>query len=185
VRFLVEIFWALLLVGVPVCAFTVALVFWVLKGTHFKKSLDPIALRRDINALTQSKKKKKKDKDADKEEAKTLHPLQKKWSKFGGGFYGIVAFFTYIVVEMIEIITSIANIGGFISFIKQLNFDVIVQMFVQALMNFVTAIAWPAYWLKRIDTDQVWIWFLMAYAGYWVGLRLVEKLIQRRSHLVT
>ena len=136
-------------------------------------------------AVTKRNKKNKKNKDADKEEKKALHPLQKKWTKFGGGFYGIVAFFTYIVVEVIEIIDMIANFGGFFDFIKQLNFDVIIHMFVQALMNFVTAIAWPAYWLNRIDTDQVWVWFLMAYAGYWAGLKLVEKLIQRRSHLVT
>ena len=182
-RFLIEVFWASLLVGLPIGAFTMALVYWVLRGTHSRESLDSGALRREIMAVTQ-RKKKKKNKDADKEANKTLHPLQKKWTKFGGGFYGIVAFFTYIVVEVIEIIDMIANFGGFIDFIKQLDFNVIVQMFIEALMNFITAIAWPAYWLKRIDTNQVWIWFLMAYAGYWVGLKLVEKLIQRRSHPV-
>ena len=175
----------MLLVGLPIGAFTMALVYWVLRGTHSRKSLDSGALRREIMAVTQRKKKKKKDKDADKEEDKASHPLQKKWTKFGGGFYGIVAFFTYIVVEVIEIIDMIANFGGLIDFIKQLDFNVIVQMFVQALMNFITAIAWPAYWLRRIDTNQVWIWFLMAYAGYWVGLKLVEKLIQHRSQAVT
>jgi len=185
VRFFIEVFWAMLLVGLPIGAFTMALVYWVLRGTHSRKSLDSGALRREIMAVTQRKKKKKKDKDADKEEDKASHPLQKKWTKFGGGFYGIVAFFTYIVVEVIEIIDMIANFGGFIDFIKQLDFNVIVQMFVQALMNFITAIAWPAYWLRRIDTNQVWIWFLMAYAGYWVGLKLVEKLIQHRSQAVT
>ncbi len=45
-------------------------------------------------------------------------------------------------------------------------------------MNFVTAIVWPVYWMKRIDTGQVWIWFVMAYAGYWVGLKLAQALIQ-------
>ena len=181
--FVIEVFWALLMVGVPIGVFTLALVWWALQGRDFKESSDTDALRREIKALSQKRKKKsKKDK---KEEAVNLHPLQKKWTKFGGGFYGIVAFFTYIVVEVIEIIDMIANFGGFIDFIKQLDFNVIVQMFVQALMNFITAIAWPAYWLRRIDTNQVWIWFLMAYAGYWVGLKLVEKLIQHRSQAVT
>lgn len=183
--FLIEVFWALLLVGVPVGAFTMALVYWVLKGTHARQSVEPDALRREIMAVTQSNKKRKKNKEAGKDGERALHPLQKKWAKFGGGFYGIVAFFTYIVVEVIEIITMITKFGGFIDFIKQLDFNVIIHMFVQALMNFITAIAWPAYWLKRIDTDYVWIWFLMAYAGYWAGLKLVEKLIQRRSHLAT
>lgn len=183
--FIIEVFWALLMVGIPICAFTTALVYWVLKGTHSKGSLDSDALRRDIAAMTKGNKKNKKDKEAEKERKKNLHPLQKKWGKFGGGFYGIVAFFTYIVVEVIEIITVISDFGGFIDFIKQLNINVIVEMFVQALMNFITAITWPAYWMKRIETDQVWIWFLMAYAGYWAGLKLVEILIQNRSQPVT
>ena len=46
----------------------------------------------------------------------SLHPLQKKWAKFGGGFYGIVAFFTYIVVEVIEIITTISNLAVLLIF---------------------------------------------------------------------
>ncbi len=46
-------------------------------------------------------------------------------------------------MEVLEIITMISNFGGFIDFIKQLDFDVIVQMFVQAIMNFVTAMVWP------------------------------------------
>jgi len=189
VRFLIEVFWASLMVGLPIAAFTMALVYWLLKGDRSRESLDSDALKRQIKAITQRNKKNKKGKGGEKETVKeaekNLHPLQKKWAKFGGGFYGIVAFFTYIVVEVIEIITMIANFGGFIDFIKQLDFGVIIHMFVEAIMNFVAAIAWPAYWMNRIDVDQVWIWFLMAYAGYWVGLKLVEKLMQRRSHPVT
>lgn len=181
--FVIEVFWALLMVGVPIGVFTLALVWWALQGRDFKESSDTDALRREIKAMSQSRKKKsKKDK---KEAAVSLHPLQKKWAKFGGGFYGIVAFFTYIVVEVLEIITTISNFGGFIDFIKQLDIDIIIQMFVHALMNFITAMIWPVYWMKRIDTDQVWVWFVMAYAGYWVGLRLAQILLQRRSQVVT
>ena len=185
--FLIEFFWALLMVGVPIGVFTLALVWWALKGGHFKESSDVDALKREIKAMSQGSKKgsKKKTRAEKKEESRKLHPLQRKWAKFGGGFYGIVAFFTYIVVEVLEIISMISNFGGFFDFLKQLNFDVIVQMFVQALMNFVTAMAWPAYWINRIDTNQVWIWFLMAYAGYWAGLKLAQTLIQRRSQVVT
>jgi hypothetical protein len=187
VGFLIEIFWALLMVGVPIGVFTLALVWWALQGGHFKESSDVDALKREIKAMSKGSKKgsKKKTRAEKKEESRKLHPLQRKWAKFGGGFYGIVAFFTYIVVEVLEIISMIMNFGGFFDFLKQLNFDVIVEMFVQALMNFITAMVWPAYWINRIDTDQVWIWFVMAYAGYWVGLKLAQTLIQRRSQVVT
>jgi len=184
VEFLTEIFWALLMVGVPVGIFTLALVWWVLQRGHLKGSLDSAALKQEIIAMSQSKKKNKnKNKNKEegsKEETKELHPLQKKWAKFGGGFYGIVALFTYIVVEVTEIFTMISKFGGLIDFIKQLSLNVIIDMAVEALMNFVTAISWPVYWMSRIDTGQVWIWFLMAYAGYWAGLKVAQVLVERR-----
>lgn len=179
VDFLIEVVWASLLVGVPIGLFTLALVWWALQGGHLKESTNTNALVREMKAMSMSdKKKKKKDASWQKE---NLHPLQKKWAKFGGGFYGIVAFFTYIVVEALEVIDTITHLGGFFDFIKHLNLDVIIRMLVQALMNFITAIVWPVYWIKRIETDQVWVWFVMAYAGYWCGLKLAQALIQRRK----
>ncbi len=183
-EFLIEFAWAALLVGVPVGVFTLALVWWALQGGHLRETGDASALMREMQAVSRSAKKKKNKNDVEQEK-KNLHPLQKKWARFGGGFYGIVAFFTYIVVETLEVINTITHLGGFIAFIKHLNLDVIIQVFVGALMNFLTAIAWPVYWLNRIETNQVWLWFVMAYAGYWAGLKLAQVLIQRRSQVVT
>lgn len=181
--FLIEVFWALFMVSVPIGIFTLALVWWALKGGHLKELQDANALDTEIKALSWSDKKKKK-KGRELNTGK-VHPLQKKWAKFGGGFYGIVAFFTYLVVEVLEIISVVSNLGGFFEFLKQLDFDLIIQMFIQAIMNFVTAMIWPVYWMRRIDTDYVWVWFVMAYAGYWVGLRLAQVLIKHRSQVVT
>jgi hypothetical protein len=187
VGFLIEVFWALIMVGIPIGIFTLAIVWWALQKGHFQESLDTRALEREIKAMTKKNKKNKKDKEGKKENKENetkLHPVQKKWAKFGGGFYGIVAFFTYIVVEVREIITMIINFGGFIAFLKQLGLDVIINMLVEALTNFITAMVWPFYWMQRIDTDQTWVWFVMAYAGYWLGLKLAQMLVQRRSGAV-
>jgi hypothetical protein len=178
VGFLVEVIWALLLVGAPVGVFTLALVWWALQHGHLKESNDTGALRQELKAMSRSGKKNRKP-AADG--GKMQHPLQKKWAKFGGGFYGIVAFFTYIVIEVREIITTVMHLGGFFDFIRQLGFDLIIRMFVQALLNFVAAMTWPFYWLQRIETGQVWVWFLVAYAGYWAGLKLAQELFRRRS----
>ena len=180
--FLIEVFWALLMVGVPIAVFTLAITWWVLQRGHFQELLDTKALQREIKAMSKDYKKNKKDKSANNS---TQHPLQKKWAKFGGGFYGIVAFFTYVVVEVTEIATMIMNFGGLIDFFKQLNIGVIIDMFVEALVNFITAMVWPLYWLKRIDTDQTWIWFVIAYVGYWAGLKMAQILVQRRSGVET
>ena len=176
--FLAEILWAALLVGAPVAAFTLALVRWALQRGHLKESTDTGALRRELKAMSGSARKKKKKTDV--EQPEKLHPLQKKWAKFGGGFYGVVAFFTYIVIEVREVIDTITHLGGFIDFLANLGLNLIIQMLVQAVLNFVNAMIWPAYWMQRIETHQVWVWFGMAYAGYWCGLKLAQMLVRRR-----
>jgi len=181
VEFLIEVLWASLMAGVPIAVFTLAIVGWSLQQGHFKETLDTKALGREMKAMSRNHKKGKKDRKEKKEGSGGQHPLQKKWAKFGGGFYGIVAFFTYIVVEGTEIITMIMNFGGFIDFLKQLNFDVILRIFIEAITNFISAMIWPVYWLDRIDTDQTWIWFVVAYGGYWLGLKLAQALVRRRS----
>jgi hypothetical protein len=177
-----EVFWALLMVGVPIALFTLVLVFWALQRGHFRESLDARALVREMKAMSRANKKNKKEGKNNKEEIKPdspQHPVQKKWAKFGGGFYGVVAFFTYIIVEVTEITTMIINFGGFFDFLKQLDLSVIINIFVEAITNFITAMIWPVYWMDRIDMNQTWIWFVMAYAGYWLGLKLAQVLNQR------
>ena len=172
---LIEVFWALLMVGIPIGVFTLAIVWWALQRGHFQETLDIKALEREIKAMSKNNKKNKKEDKPD------LHPVQKKWAKFGGGFYGIVAFFTYVVVEVTEIITMVINFGGFFGFLKQLDLDVIINMLIEALTNFIAAMVWPLYWMRRIETDQTWVWFVVAYAGYWLGLKLAQVLVQRQQ----
>jgi len=183
VAFLKEFFWALFMVGVPIGVFTTALVWWALRGGHFKEVLDSDALKNEIKTMGWSNKKRKK-KGLEKETGKS-HPLKKKWARFGGGFYGIVAFFTYIVIEVLDIISVISDFGGFIGFLRQLNLNVIISMLVEALTNFISAMVWPFYWLSRIDTGYAWVWFGMSYAGYWAGLKLAQLLVKRSSQVVT
>ena len=173
--FVVEVFWALLMVGVPIAVFTLALVWWALHRGHFQESLDTRALDREMKAMSKNHKKK------DKKDQATQHPVQRKWAKFGGGFYGIVAFFTYIVIEVTDFTTTILSFGGFTDFLRQLDFSLIIGIFVEALTNFIAAMIWPIYWMERIETDQTWIWFLVAYAGYWLGLKQAQAIFQRRK----
>jgi hypothetical protein len=175
VGILVEVFWAILMVGLPIGIFTMALVWWALRGGHFEESLDIRGLQKELKAMS------KKDKKNGKSSEIKQHPLQRKWAKFGGGFYGIVAFFTYIIIEMLEITTMISNFGGFMGFLGELNLQLIIRMLIEALTNFISAMVWPVYWMKRIETDQVWLWFVIAYAGYWLGLRAAQVLNQRRQ----
>lgn len=104
-------------------------------------------------------------------------PLHSKWMKFGGGFYGVVALFTYALVELGEIRDFLLN---FSDLFRASLVSMIVQFFIESIKNFITAIAWPAYWLRRIDGDQ-WLWIVSAYAGYWLGTRAAFRIDQKRA----
>jgi len=174
---IIEAIWAVVLVGVPITSFTLAIVWWGLRNGHFKEINDHKELGRELKKMAKGKTK------SENENSENNKPdlIQKKWSKFGGGFYGIVAFFTYLVVEIREIVDMILNIGGLWEFLKQFDIDVIVQLFISAITNFVTAMVWPVYWMKRIDTNQVWMFFVAAYGGYVLGLKLAQRLNQRST----
>lgn len=171
-RMVIEAIWALLLVGVPIGLFTLVIVWWAMRNGHFLEAKDGRGLKRELKAMSKGKKESKK-------EPRDL--LHKKWAKFGGGFYGVVAFFTYIVIEVTEISTMIINLGGLWGFIKQLDINAISRIFIEAITNFISAMVWPLYWMKRIDTDQTWLWFVAAYMGYWLGLVAAQQLNQRRA----
>ena len=173
-EFLIDLFKALLLAGVPVAVFTLVLVRWALNRGYFQETSNTRALGREMKAMRKSRKK------GNGSEQAPQHPLQKKWAKFGGGFYGIMAFFTYIVVETTDITTTIVNFGGFMDFLKQLNIGLVINMLIEALTNFITAMIWPAYWLDRIDSNQPWVWLAIAYGGYWLGLKQAQAMVRRR-----
>lgn len=170
--FLKEVIWALTLVGVPIGLFTLAIAWWAMRNGHLQEAEDSKAIGLALKAMSKKKVKRKDD---------NRDLISKKWAKFGGGFYGIVAFFTYIVIEVTEIATMIINVGGLWDFVKQLDIGLIVSIFVDALLNFIAAMVWPMYWIDRIDGDQPWLWFVAAYAGYLAGLQLAQRLNQRVS----
>lgn len=104
-----------------------------------------------------------------------LDLVHNKWLKFGGGFYGVVALLTYAVVELGELWQFLIGFESVWALVSQFGLNMLINLLVEALRNFIVAIAWPAYWLSTIHTDQAWLWFAAAYAGYWGGARLALK----------
>jgi len=156
-----EILIAILKVGLPVGLASYGLVWWALKKNYISE-VD------SVKSFELAVKKKKKDKKQ-KAEGDAVH---RKWLAFGGGFYGVVGLLTYAVVELLEIRDFIQQLGGFVEMIRNFSFEVVVQLFVGAILNFVAAIAWPGYWVNEIHSNRIWIWFAVAYGAYWAGTRL-------------
>ncbi len=169
-----EFFRALFTAGIPIALSSFLLVWWALKNNYLDAVKDVEGLEKEVKRLSKSNRKKKAEKDhdpADAENFKKISLAHKKWFSFGGGFYGVIALVTYIVVELLEIRDFIANFGGLAALIANITLDLFIDLIIDSFMNFVLAIAWPMYWLNEIDGQYIWIWFAVAYLGYWSGIR--------------
>ncbi|MFT5140385.1 MAG: hypothetical protein ACI9H8_001428 [Lysobacterales bacterium] len=163
---------AIFKLALPVAILSFVMVSWALKKGHVQERLTVKALEKEMKVKAKSK-----DKTKDKPKHDLFH---RQWAKFGGGFYGIVALYTYGLVEWQELRDFIASFGGFVLFIEQLSFQTIIHIFIEGLKNFITAISWPVYWIRELGSNHIWIWGAMAYGAYWLG----AKAAQRYSHLI-
>lgn len=186
---LTETLRALLLAGVPVGLVTAALVWWSVRRGYVGPARSVGDVERAMKRLDKDRKQQRKAEQKRQKAARKsgqalaeglsigarggrLNPVHNKWLAFGGGFYGVVALITYAVIELGDLRDFFAGFGGLGDLLRRFGFDMLVGLFVEALVNFIRAIAWPVYWLSDIRTAYPWLWFLAAYLGYWVGARL-------------
>jgi hypothetical protein len=165
-----EIIIAVLKAGLPVGLATYALVWWALK----KDYLGSVASLKDVE---QGVKRLSKDKAG----KKNRDPLHNKWLAFGGGFYGVVGLLTYVVVELGEIRDFFMQFESIGALISSLSIDLFIGLIIDGLMNFMVALAWPVYWISSIGGGRIWIWFGIAYAGYWAGVRIALHQVTGRD----
>ncbi|MGJ8664692.1 MAG: hypothetical protein ACSHWU_13635, partial [Marinicella sp.] len=69
--------------------------------------------------------------------------VMSKWVTFGGGFYGVMAVLTYIVVEFREVVDFLTSEQSLMATLSAMEISDVVGFFVNSLMNFITAITWP------------------------------------------
>jgi hypothetical protein len=161
--FIVDLFWALLKVGLPLAALSFAMVWWALYRGMLAERDDAKALLKEIQVYGKQRSKEK--------EKPPLNPLHGKWFQFGGGFYGLMALYTYLLIEADEVLELFGQLGAIVF---RLDLGLLIEFFIESLMNFIAAIAWPVYWIGETENGHFWIWFLVAYGGYWAGLQLAQ-----------
>ena len=165
-----EFFRALFKVGVPLGILAYVLV-WLAGSMNYLGQLTDIgAVEKELARRSQGQRKKKKNSAEANDEAEQagetrLNPVHEKWLAFGGGFYGLVGLYTYIKVELAEIIDFIARYDGLTGLVSSLSVGMLVELFIDALMNFIVAIAWPAYWLGEMTGPYIWVWLAVAYGA--------------------
>ena len=141
--------------------------FLMLRQKH--EAMHEAIENKDKNALKQAKK------DI-KDQPWSWHQIfLSKWMEFGGGFYGVVAVLTYLVVEGREVYDFLTSEETIMATLAALGIGDLVQFFINSLMNFITAITWPVYWMGKTSYFSTWIWFLVVYAGYVAGQFLAKN----------
>jgi hypothetical protein len=159
-----------------------ALVWWALKQGFLGESDDIRAAMKEVKRLSKRKSGDGGESGDDAERARKLNNLMhRKWLAFGGGFYGVVALLTYAVVEINDIRGFVARYDGLAGLLAQLNMGIFFELMVDAVTNFVVAIAWPVYWIGDVSGAYVWIWFIVAYGGYWLGVRHALRRAQQKA----
>ena len=104
-----------------------------------------------------------KSQTKDKERKKQADLVHRKWLTMGGGFYGVVAVLTLLWIELWEIIDFITGFGGLGTLAELFSVGTLVGLIIETLMNTLTALVWPLYWLGSTQ-GAGWIWILAAYA---------------------
>jgi hypothetical protein len=102
----------------------------------------------------------------DEEENVITHMLHKKWLRFGGGFYGVMVFITYIHIEIIQVLDFFRNFTSFQDFLNSIGLSMIINFFLEALMNLISAFMWFIYWHQYLDMGTYWIWLVVVFVAH-------------------
>lgn len=101
-----------------------------------------------------------------------------KWLFFGGGFYGTMAFATFIAIEFGQIVGFFGKLFDLTwsQVLSGIGINLLVNFFVESILNMVDAFIWFIYWPKHIDMLNGWIWLIAVYIAFTLAARMSEKL---------
>lgn len=154
--------WQLIL---PITLITYALVGWMLHRGHLPSFADRKEMRDHLKATKAAM---KKDKPVD-------NPLLKRWMGFGGGFYGLVAMYTFFLFEP-PIIFNFArglidpenwSIGGLI--------ELAIGFIINSIKQLIEAALWFFYWFADMEALAIIITAVLLYVSYVMASRLARQ----------
>lgn len=93
---------------------------------------------------------------------------------FGGGFYGTMALFTYMIIEVAEILAFFGKIIDVTHWQFTFSIQFLVDLFVNSIMNIVAAFIWFQTLPKYVDVNNGFIWIAAAYLGYLGGVHFTQ-----------
>jgi len=168
---IIDLIKAIAFAGIPIAIFSYYLV--VLTSSKVKlKSNNAKELKGELKNLKIKK---------DKSDNYFKHAIQKKFMVFGAGFYGVVAFITYIHIEVYQIIDFIKNFNGWQNFVDSIGFGMLISFFIDAIMNLVSAFIWPIYWFKYLPIGSFWLWLTVAILAHMIAIKISLSKLDKRQ----
>jgi len=173
----VDIFKALFIVGFPVGLFSFLMFYFAYK----KDYLSTETCLKDAfknNDAQQSK--------LSKQQKRDLQFMHSKWVTFGGGFYGLIAVLTFVVIELNQIISFLLSVTGWQDIAALFSIQALIAMFVDSIMNMIKAAIWFTYWPSLLPESNFLLWVLVAYIGYKVGAYYarIYRLYSQQSRII-
>ncbi|NQZ07990.1 MAG: hypothetical protein HRT35_12580 [Algicola sp.] len=169
---LLSFFYAIFGAFLPLLAISFMLAHWFVKMQPDTADNAQQTSTRVFKAQLADFNKAEKRRKKQKHYVSDLNPVQAKWLIFGGNFYGVVALYTYLLVELADLAKFFREFTSVSDFINRINLGMLIDQLIQALMNFITAITWPKYWIETIEGHNAeFIWLGMAYLGYLAGIK--------------
>jgi len=132
--------------------------------------------RGDLEVGTDYKTIKSNLKTIKKQGKKSSDKLHRRWMKFGGGFYGLTAVVTLILVEVADIWNFLFHFPGLDVLFEDGLIGFVVGFLVNQLQNFITACLWFVHWGD--NGRNMFVWIVVPYGCYLLALRVAEQPIQ-------
>ena len=158
-----EILESILKLGIPV-----GFLSWYLIHRFYKSGKIP----KDVNLKTVKADLASIKKNFDKKD-QSVHFAERRWMKFGGGFYGVTALVTFVLIELADGLSFVANFPGFGELFKDGLISFVINFLINQLQNFISAFIWFVYWGR--DGNSTIVWVVVPYLSYLAGLNLAGK----------
>lgn len=163
---------SILKLGLPMAGLSWFLFFQLYHSGHVDRGADRKAIKSQVKALRAGFKARAKTKVRDEVSSrKKADIVYDKWMWFGSGFYGLAALWTFVIIEITEIFNFIFGFPGWAVLFSDGVISLVVDLLINQIQNLVTAFVWFSFW----DADSIWLWVLMAWLGYWVGVEAARR----------
>ena len=154
---ILDVIQAILFVGIPVGVFSFLMIYF-----SYQKGY----LSTDIELKDAFKKNNGTKSTLSRKHKKNLLFLHSKWVTFGGGFYGLIAVLTFIVIELTQVINFLFSITGWQDIVELFTLDSLIAMIIDSITNMIQAVVWFSYWPNKFNTENFIVWIFIAYISY-------------------